>query len=179
MVSELPIITAAQKAGKLSAPELFISSEKDAIEALPEKGLVIRSVKSSEGMPRRAVIGSITVPIASSTPEADSILTPTIMATREGISPKETESPSFAPSLKESKLTFFPKSIKTEAMPITIGTESAAIFSIRDISTICVPFRKYGKGKGQERHRIGSISILEAPRKRGYLLLLPCEDRLL
>ena len=58
MVSELPMITAAQKDGKLSAPYCDISSEYAAIDALPEKGLVIRRVSSSDGTPRREVIGS-------------------------------------------------------------------------------------------------------------------------
>ena len=159
MVSELPIITAAQKAGKLFAPVLSIRDEKDAIDALPEKGLVISRVKSSEGIPRRTVMGSISSPIASSTPDADSILTPTIIATRDGMSPNETEIPSFAPVLNESNPTFLPKSKMMATTPITSGTENAAIFSIINICSIFSPSHKHGKEKEQKMHSLKSISI--------------------
>lgn len=146
------MITAAQKDGKLSAPVFSISSENDAIEALPEKGLVIRRVKSSEGIPRCAFKGSRRSPTASRIPEAESIFTPTIMATSDGISPNETSSPSFAPFLKESKPTFLLKSRKTAAIPITSGTENAAIFSIISMTFVYLPFHRHGKVKVRERH---------------------------
>lgn len=108
-VSELPIIIAAQKEGKLSAPAFFISSAKEAVEALPEKGRVIRSGKSSPGTPNFSAAGRTSSQRNSRAPEALSIFIPTTTAQREGSRETAQESPSLAPDIKESKSARLPK----------------------------------------------------------------------
>ncbi len=133
MVSELPIITEAQKDGKLSAPSSSIRDEYAAIDALPEKGRVMRRVISSDGIFKKDVTGVISSAKKSAAPDAISIFVPTITTQRVGISLKAQAIPSSAPLPKASKLTFFEKSNMRAASVTTIGTEKAAIFSMRYI----------------------------------------------
>ena len=84
IVSEVAKITDAQSPGKLSAPTRSKSSTKDAVEALPEKGRVSKSGKSSAGTPSVFATGERKSEKSSVAPEAFSMETPTMSAQSVG-----------------------------------------------------------------------------------------------
>ena len=77
-------MTDAQSPAKLSAPTRSKSSAKEAVEALPEKGRVSKSGKSSAGTPMACTSGERNFESNSTAPEAFNIETPTINAQSVG-----------------------------------------------------------------------------------------------
>ena len=100
IVSELPMITDAHAAVKLSAPYFDSISEYIAVDALPDTGLVKSNGKSPSGTPTASAAGEISSEIACGIPDAFSILTPTSSSTNVGSNPTAVFNPSTAPSLK-------------------------------------------------------------------------------
>ena len=74
----------AQSPAKLSGPTFSKSSTKDAVEALPEKGRVNKSGKSSVGTPIAFTTGEIRLESRSIAPDAFNMETPTIRAHNVG-----------------------------------------------------------------------------------------------
>lgn len=126
-VSELPIITDAQSAGKLSAPYRSTSSINVAFDALPETGRVISRGRSSDGIPILSPIGD-NIPTSQSTaPDAFSIEMATINATIVGRRLKHVIAPSFAPDRNPSKYFFFGISESNATAIIISGIMTADI----------------------------------------------------
>lgn len=97
------IIIEAQSAEKESTPHLSIMSVNEAKEAPKERGRVKIKGKISEGMPSISKSGAVYSINISVAPDAKSILTPTIKAHIEGISPNADFAPFFAPLKKQEK----------------------------------------------------------------------------
>ena len=79
-------MTDAESPAKLSAPTFSNNSTNDAVDALPEKGRVSKSGKSSLGTPIKFAKGDNSFANQSTAPEAFNIETPTINAHRVGSS---------------------------------------------------------------------------------------------
>ena len=123
-------MTDAQRPVRLSGPTRSNSSAKEAVEALPEKGRVKSSGKSSAGTPSALKSGESRRESRSTAPEAFSIDTPTIKAQRVGKSLIEVCKPWLAPFKKESKRFFLLKKKRTPTAPKMSGIGSAEIRSI-------------------------------------------------
>ena len=95
--------TAAQRAGKLSAPMDSISVANAPLDAAPDMGRVISSGKISAGTPIFSPAGARSSVSNSTAPLALNIRSATMTAQRDGRSFTAVESPDLAPEQKESK----------------------------------------------------------------------------
>ena len=96
-------ITDAQRALKESGPSLERISVKVAIEALPERGLVIIRVKISLGIPTSSSTGDSHFAKSSDAPEEENMETPTINAHIVGKSLRLAFAPSETPPKNAEK----------------------------------------------------------------------------
>lgn len=123
-------MTDAHSPARLSAPTRSSSSTKEAVEALPEKGRVSKSGKSSAGTPIVFTTGESHRESRSIAPEAFSIATPTISAQRVGKRSTAVCNPCLAPARKDSKRSFLPSKRIIPTTPRMSGIGSAETMSI-------------------------------------------------
>lgn len=132
-VSELPIITAAHSAGKLSAPRSATSAAKTAAEALPDTGRVIMRGNISDGTPSISASGANAAASASANPDAEKSETVMFNSTSIGRRDTALSKPRRAPEAKipvpsppESR----GNNMMTAAISTTAGTASPDTSSI-------------------------------------------------
>ncbi len=147
-------MTDAQSPAKLSAPTRSNSSTKEAVEALPEKGRVSKSGKSSAGTPMALTMGESSFDSSSIAPDAFSIEIPTISAHSVGKRLTAVCNPSLAPTRKDSKRSFLPSKRRAPTAARMRGIGSAEMRSIICFWSTCT--RKtptYAQKRGQKQRK--------------------------
>ena len=97
------MMTAAANTSNEFAPQSDASDANDAFAAAPERGRLIISGKSSDGIPSAPPIGDRKAEIASAAPLARNAAIAEHRRTIAGTSPTAHLNPSFAPLINEAK----------------------------------------------------------------------------
>ena len=144
-MSDEPIITAAIRAGRLSAPHFSRSVENAAVDAPPENGRVAARGASSAGIPNAASTGASRRSKALEAPLFSNMASTHMSAVRTGISLTVVRIPSSAPRTKSAKEQR-PQSIKKAQNRSSVGMMIDAAFTF-------LPSRLCANGRLTERAR--------------------------